>query len=435
VGNVAEATNFTTSPAVTVEDASGNVVTTDTGNVTLAKNAGPAAGVLSCSNGTFSTIAAVAGVATFTNCQISGTAAAGTYTLQATRAGLTSTGASANVVINVGAANQLAFTTQPGGGVTALVWKTQPVVTVEDANGNTVTSSSASVQLSINTQPGGGATIACTSNPLSVTSGVASFAGCSITGSAGTTYTLKAVAGSLSTISTQFAITAGIHLYQQAPVMGSSNATSETTTFASPPVSGDTIIVLVGDDGNHGDTVSGLSGGGVTAWAKAASVLASPTNNGEDEIWYGTVACGGTCPSADEAVKATMNSGGGSTNIEMVDTTEWSGISTTNPLDTVASSAAGSASGSGFSVTTTGSLAEQGELVITNAWIANTNFSSPQNATTGYTRLNETTAGGSWYRAFGAYQIDTGTAAISATWPIPSSPCHYATAIAAFQPY
>ena len=230
-------------------------------------------------------------------------------------------------------------------------------------------------------------------------------------------------------------MTSGIALVQQAPVAGSGNATSEITTFQNPPVGGDTLIVLVGDDGNHGDTVSGISGGGVTTWNKATSVLGSGTpEDGEDEIWYGEVACSGTCPSSDEGVTVTMNSSGGSTNIQMVDTTEWSGISATTPLDPVTTSAAGDASGSTFSVSTTGSLHEAGELVITNAWVENASFTSPQNATSGYTELNETTAGGSKYRAFGAYQIDTGTAAISATWPTPSPPSYYATAIAAFEP-
>ena len=70
---------------VAVEDAFSNVVTTDTGSVTLAISSGPAAGSLACSNSGFPNVAAVAGVASFANCQINGTAAAGTYTLVATR--------------------------------------------------------------------------------------------------------------------------------------------------------------------------------------------------------------------------------------------------------------------------------------------------------------------------------------------------------------
>ena len=140
VGNVAEGTNFSTSPVVKVEDASNNVVTTDTGSVTLAINSGPAAGALTCSNPGFPTVTAVAGVATFTNCQITGTAAAGTYTLSATRAGLTSTGASSNVVINAGPANKLAFTSAPVAGQQATTTALGPLtVEVEDSFGNPVT--------------------------------------------------------------------------------------------------------------------------------------------------------------------------------------------------------------------------------------------------------------------------------------------------------
>ena len=84
---------------------------------------------------------------------------------------------------------------QPGGGSSGVVWTTQPKVTVEDSGGNTVTTSSASVTLSINSQPGTGATLACTGgNSKAASSGVATFAGCKITGTAGT-YTLKAAAG------------------------------------------------------------------------------------------------------------------------------------------------------------------------------------------------------------------------------------------------
>ena len=97
VGGVPPGTNFATQPKVSVEDVNGNVVTTDTGTVTLSIASGPGGASLSCSNPGFPTIAAVAGVATFTNCQISGTLI-GTFTLQATRSGLT-TATSIPVVI------------------------------------------------------------------------------------------------------------------------------------------------------------------------------------------------------------------------------------------------------------------------------------------------------------------------------------------------
>src|SRR5207253_1948159 len=78
VGGVAEGTNFATQPVVSVEDSFGNLVTSDTSTVTLSIASGPGAGVLGCTGGLSK--AAVAGVATFAGCQITGSAAAGTYT-------------------------------------------------------------------------------------------------------------------------------------------------------------------------------------------------------------------------------------------------------------------------------------------------------------------------------------------------------------------
>ena len=194
VGNVTEGTNFTTSPVVKVEDASGNVVN-DTGSVTLAVSSGPGAGTLACSNTGFPTISAVAGVATFTNCQITGTAAAGTYVLSASRSGLTGPFTSSNVVINVGSANQLVFTTEPVGNVTeGTNFTTSPVVKVEDASGNVV-NDTGSVTLAVSSGPGAG-TLACSNTgfpTISAVAGVATFTNCQITGTAAAgTYTLKA---------------------------------------------------------------------------------------------------------------------------------------------------------------------------------------------------------------------------------------------------
>ena len=101
-------------------------------------------------------------MATFAGCKITGKA--GSYTLTATPpAGL---GHQHAFNISVGAATQLAFTTQPDGGANGAAWTTQPVVTVEDSGGNTVTTATNPVTLAIATQPGSGATLACTTNPV-----------------------------------------------------------------------------------------------------------------------------------------------------------------------------------------------------------------------------------------------------------------------------
>ena len=240
LGNVGEATNFTTSPVVTVEDSSGNVVTSDTGTVTLAIASGPGGASLSCSNVGFPTIAAVTGVATFTNCQISGTAAAGTYTLQATRGGLT-TALSGNVAITAGTATKLAFNTQPtvGQNIQAKGTGTFSVsVSVQDANANTVTTATNAVTLAIGTNPSAGV-LACTNTgglTVNAVSGVAGFTGCSIT-KTGTGYTLAATSSPVLTSpvnANAFNMTAGAAnqlAFTTEPVAG----VPLGTTFATSP--------------------------------------------------------------------------------------------------------------------------------------------------------------------------------------------------------
>ena len=219
VGGVTEGTNFATQPVVTVEDSGSNPVTTDNGTVAVSigtyagGNGGNTQGTLGC---TATTVNANAGVATFAGCQITGTAGAGTYTLNAARGGL-ATGTSANMSITAGTATKLAFTTQPGGGVSeGTNFAPMPVVSVQDANDNTVTTDNGTVALSVNTYAAGNGgttkgTLGCTNNTVSANAGVASFAGCKITGTVGAgTYTLSATRTGLATAnSSNVTITAG----------------------------------------------------------------------------------------------------------------------------------------------------------------------------------------------------------------------------------
>ncbi len=82
-----------------VEDALGNVVTTDTSTVTLTLSSGTFEGGSSTA-----TVAASGGVATFGGLKID---AAGSYTLSATDGSLTPAGASNSFTISIGAADKL----------------------------------------------------------------------------------------------------------------------------------------------------------------------------------------------------------------------------------------------------------------------------------------------------------------------------------------
>ena len=194
VGGVVINTNFTTQPVVKIVDINGVTVTSGTDatkTVTLAvkSGTGPSGSVLTCNS---NTVTAVAGLATFAGCKLNH---AGTgIVLTATASSVTSADSN-SVSITPGAADHLAFTTNPAGANGGSAFGTQPVVTVMDANGDTVwtgTNSTASVTLTAS-----GGTFSCTTNPVVAVAGVATFAGCKIN-EAAAGYTLTAAASGLT---------------------------------------------------------------------------------------------------------------------------------------------------------------------------------------------------------------------------------------------
>jgi hypothetical protein len=193
------------SPAVrvTAEDATGNIATSFTGNVTVALGANPGGGPLL---GTL-TVAAVNGVASFVNLSINTTATG--YTLTAAAAGLTGT-TSTSFDILLGPATHLQSVVDP---ITTTAGATlgQPSVQVaaQDAGGNTVTSFAGSVTVAITAGTGtSGATLSGTTT-VTATNGVATFSDLSID-KVGTGYSLTFTAGGLTArISKAFNITPG----------------------------------------------------------------------------------------------------------------------------------------------------------------------------------------------------------------------------------
>src|SRR5439155_3748776 len=119
---------FSTQPVVRVEDAVGNLVSTDNGRVITAAR-GTGTGTL---QGTL-TATTVNGVATFSNLSYN---VAETITLNFTASGLT-TATSSNVVVSAAAADRLHIVSPPGGvSRTGSPLGTQPVLETEDPFGN-----------------------------------------------------------------------------------------------------------------------------------------------------------------------------------------------------------------------------------------------------------------------------------------------------------
>jgi len=200
---------FTTEPAngvtgsvlapivVSVENASGKVVSGNTSSITLKFASNPGGATL---GGTL-TRNAVNGIATFDNITVS--KAGSGYTLAATDGTLTGDTSAAFNIVSAAPA-KLAFTTQPPS--TAQSGASFAVgVSVQDAGGNTVVGNSSSVTIVLTTAAG--ATLAGTTTKAA-SAGVATFSGLSID-KAGT-YTLTATDGALTpAVSTSITISHG----------------------------------------------------------------------------------------------------------------------------------------------------------------------------------------------------------------------------------
>jgi len=130
------------------------------------------------------------GVASFGDLSVNKT---GSYTLTATSNPALTSAISSSFAIQLGPATKLAFTVQPSSTAAAgTAFAQQPVVSVEDAGGNVVTTdNTTSVTLAFT---GGdlSAILSCTTNPVTLSNGVATFAGCSISKGSATPYQLTA---------------------------------------------------------------------------------------------------------------------------------------------------------------------------------------------------------------------------------------------------
>ena len=173
---------LTTQPVIRVTDASGNTVTTS--KVSVVASIASGSGTL---NGT-KTVAAVGGVATFTDLVLSGTP--GNFTLRFTPTSLTAA-TSSSFPLSVGAASMAMITTQPAGAFNGIEFSTQPVVKITDAGGNTITNSNANVVASIASGSGtlGGTTA------VNAVAGVANFTNLKITGTGDHTLTFTPASG------------------------------------------------------------------------------------------------------------------------------------------------------------------------------------------------------------------------------------------------
>ena len=210
---------LTTQPVIRVTDASGNTVTTSTVNVVASIASG--SGTLS---GT-TTVAAVNGVATFTNLVITGT---GSHTLIFTPAALTAVTSGTFSVTAPPVPTKVAITRASIGTAYGTAFTTQPEVTIQDVSGNTVTNSSAVVTATISA---GGTLVGTTTATAS--SGVATFSNLGIKGTA-TAYTITYTVSGL-TAATQSVTPTALSVGSTGPGGGKVFYASSSSGFACGP--------------------------------------------------------------------------------------------------------------------------------------------------------------------------------------------------------
>ncbi|TLY49131.1 MAG: hemagglutinin, partial [Gemmatimonadetes bacterium] len=266
---------------MTAQDAQGNTATGFTGTVTVALGANPGSGTL----GGTTTVAAVAGVATFSDLSVNKSAT--DYTLTGAASGL-SPATSAAFNVTSGTVSQLVFSVQPSNTTAGTAITPAVQVTAQDAQGNTATGFTGTVTVALSPNPGGGTLSGTTS--VAAVNGVATFANLSIN-KVGSGYTLSATAtGAPSATSGGFNITAGTASQLVFSVQPSNTTAGAAITPAVQVTAQDaqgntatgftgTVTVALGANGVA--TFSGLSvdkvGTGYTLTAAATGLTGSPS--------------------------------------------------------------------------------------------------------------------------------------------------------------
>jgi hypothetical protein len=169
---------------VAVEDAFGNVVTSNTSTITLIVNSGPDG----FASGSTVNVAAVNGVATFSNLLCDRT---GSYVIGASDGSLTKA-VSASITIAPAAASKLVILKTPGRGTAGKPLSSLQAA-VEDQYGNIVTSDSSIITVSVSSGPSGFESGSTTK--VAAVNGIVTFSKLIL---AHGTYTLKVSDGSLT---------------------------------------------------------------------------------------------------------------------------------------------------------------------------------------------------------------------------------------------
>ena len=188
---------FSTQPQITLKDQFSGTILTDSSTVVTATIS--AGGSLV---GT-TTATAIAGVVTFSNLGISGTAGTA-YTVTYSAAGVTAV--TQSVTVTVGAATKLNVSRNGAGAQTGVPFSTQPQIKIVDSGGNLVSSYSATT---IRATANNSTCFVGASDTATATNGVAEFSGLLLISSSGTQCMVTYSATSLTSAFETLTVTSG----------------------------------------------------------------------------------------------------------------------------------------------------------------------------------------------------------------------------------
>lgn len=189
---------FTTQPQITLRDQFSGTLLTDSSTVVTAtiSSGGTLVGT--------ETVTAVAGVATFVNLGISGTAGT-TYTVTYSAPGVTAV--TQAITVTTGTATKLRISRNSSGAQTGTSFTTQPIVVVTDSGNNTVTTyQNTTISASVNNST---CFLTAAGDTATATSGSATFSNLGVNGASGTLCVVTYLATNLTSVSETVTVTSG----------------------------------------------------------------------------------------------------------------------------------------------------------------------------------------------------------------------------------
>jgi hypothetical protein len=249
---------LTSQPVVRILDAFGNLVTTGAQSTQTVRILATGATL----SGT-AAISASAGIATFSNIALEGLAGSKTLSVEVYSPATFS--ASTTVALTFGNVSQLSLERAAAGAANRIAFTTQPQVALRDSAGNIVTGTTATISFSVSPS----ATISNGTVAVNTSTGIATFVGSSLQGTV-RSYTLSysvtgASASSIATVSQAISLTHGTATYMA--FVSEPTSASVAVTISQPVV-----VKMTDIDGNLVTTGNFSSGSAILSIGAGTSV-------------------------------------------------------------------------------------------------------------------------------------------------------------------